>query len=493
MVKSTISYDKISGLWIPHIDLQLFASNIYYIDYATGADSNNGTSTSTPLKHCPGDPNYSPSGPAPTTLLAGDTVIFKGGISYLSFPVCNWSGSSGNLITYDGNSAGTWGTGKAIIDGQNSRKESFQVNGQDYITILNFKLTNLAWYNGWESGLWSTAGSNYITLQDCFITDSNAKGVYFRNATNVLIKDCEISYHDNQSGYNNKVVTFHSSSDLIFEGNYIHDNGVGLELHQDTNIKIRYNHFFRQDIPLPAHADQFQIADSTGVEVYCNMFEAGPANIQSLSFTFGEDVSGTEAEVWSNVIIGVGTHLISRNGVNLPTSHIKAYNNSFYGNSVRATRITEGSILDFKNNAVYCTSEVVFDLLMSNAMDSPYTGDFNYYYDPISPRWLWEPTFCTTYSEWVNLSGEGADSAFVDPEYNNPASPDNDLSLKSTSPCIGAGIDLSGVNVKYAEALVPGCTFPNPETTTRTGLWDIGAYVYEESGNGNKLAFVLKS
>ena len=95
----------------------------YYVDFTnsetTSADSNAGTSTATALIHCPGDNNYSPSGPAPTSLSAGDTVIFKGGIIYDGSVDVDWNGSDGSPITYDGNSAETWGTGKAIMDTDN--------------------------------------------------------------------------------------------------------------------------------------------------------------------------------------------------------------------------------------------------------------------------------------------------------------------------------------------------------------------------------------
>lgn len=88
----------------------------YYIDYASGSDTNNGTSTTTPWKHCPGDANAT-GVPAGFNLLPGDTVIFKGGVTYKGSITCSVSGLSGLPLVYDGNSAGTWGTGPAIFDG----------------------------------------------------------------------------------------------------------------------------------------------------------------------------------------------------------------------------------------------------------------------------------------------------------------------------------------------------------------------------------------
>ena len=93
----------------------------YYVDFNDGNDSNNGTSTSTPFKHSPGDDLA--IGTADITILShGDSVILKGGIIYTGEIDIDWSGSlAGGYITYDGDS-GTivprWGLGtdKAKID-----------------------------------------------------------------------------------------------------------------------------------------------------------------------------------------------------------------------------------------------------------------------------------------------------------------------------------------------------------------------------------------
>jgi hypothetical protein len=88
----------------------------YYVDFASGSDTSNGTSTATPWQHCPGDAKATGM-VASAALAAGDSVILKGGVSYTNSIMVNWSGTTGNPITYDGNSAGTWGSGKAILDG----------------------------------------------------------------------------------------------------------------------------------------------------------------------------------------------------------------------------------------------------------------------------------------------------------------------------------------------------------------------------------------
>src|SRR5208283_2026043 len=51
-------------------------SATYYIDYASGSDSNNGTSIAKPWKRCPGMKGFTGS----YSHSAGDKFVFKGGV-----------------------------------------------------------------------------------------------------------------------------------------------------------------------------------------------------------------------------------------------------------------------------------------------------------------------------------------------------------------------------------------------------------------------------
>lgn len=121
----------------------------YYVDYVGGSDSNDGSSTSLPFKHSPGDPRATGNA-ASTSLVAGDNVYFKGGVVYVtddaatSIATSGLTGTSGNVITFDGNSAGTWGTGKAIIgDSRGHGRVAIGTStGMDYVTIKNFIFRN---------------------------------------------------------------------------------------------------------------------------------------------------------------------------------------------------------------------------------------------------------------------------------------------------------------------------------------------------------------
>ena len=97
----------------PSVPSSVTGAPTYYVDFSGGSDSNSGTSASSAWKHAPGDPNAT-GNPALVVLQAGNTVVFKGGVTYYGAISVKHSGTQGAPITYKGDG---WGTGKAIIDG----------------------------------------------------------------------------------------------------------------------------------------------------------------------------------------------------------------------------------------------------------------------------------------------------------------------------------------------------------------------------------------
>lgn len=160
----------------------------YYIDFATGSDANNGTSTATPWKHEPGDVNATGTADA-TTLAAGDRVKFKGGIVYTGEVIIARSGSLGNPITYDGNLLGDWGTGRAIIDrafGLNAVGMTINTT-VSHIDILHFAFQHAGDYADDATNVISAAAGTYTN-------NVNTGGVgingYLKFNTNIAIGSC---------------------------------------------------------------------------------------------------------------------------------------------------------------------------------------------------------------------------------------------------------------------------------------------------------------
>jgi hypothetical protein len=88
----------------------------YHVDFAGGSNTADGLTPQTAWKHSPGDPNATDN-PKSAVLAPGDTLLFKGGVAYLGSIKLTTSGSPDKPITLDGNSAGTYGEGRAVIDG----------------------------------------------------------------------------------------------------------------------------------------------------------------------------------------------------------------------------------------------------------------------------------------------------------------------------------------------------------------------------------------
>ncbi|MEK7415493.1 MAG: right-handed parallel beta-helix repeat-containing protein [Planctomycetota bacterium] len=104
----------VATLWLLY-SVALHAAS-YHVDYVGGNDTADGNSPQTAWKHCPGDPTAT-GVPAGIALAPGDTILFKGGVAYQGTIKLTASGAPGRPITLDANTAGGYGSGRAVIDG----------------------------------------------------------------------------------------------------------------------------------------------------------------------------------------------------------------------------------------------------------------------------------------------------------------------------------------------------------------------------------------
>ena len=88
-------------------------STTWHVDQANGRDSADGRTPATAWKHAPGD-RAATGGPAGVSLRPGDTVLFRGGVSYRGTIQLPASGTAEKPITYTGLG---WGEGLAVMDG----------------------------------------------------------------------------------------------------------------------------------------------------------------------------------------------------------------------------------------------------------------------------------------------------------------------------------------------------------------------------------------
>ena len=145
----------------------------YYIDFDTGVDTNDGITAQTAWKHAPGDANATGNS-ASMELQPGTIILFKGGVEYQGAIEIKhtWDGTAGLPIVYDGNSAGTFGVGKAIMDGTD------RTYARAFQTLRH----------------WQYGGPDYITIRHFIIRDYNVGGVAVEDSSHVIIKDLYV--HD---------------------------------------------------------------------------------------------------------------------------------------------------------------------------------------------------------------------------------------------------------------------------------------------------------
>lgn len=231
-------------------------ASTYYVDYVGGSDAANGTSTSTPFKHCPGD-STATGNAASATLAGDDVIIFKGGVSYILAGVgsgfdkgivMSWSGSSGHRITYDGNTAGTFGTGKAIITdnyGTAGRAAFYSGTLRTDITVKNFIIRGIGGSATPPTDMGSSVPSN------------TGGGVLFDGGcrrVSILNNDfSELGYYWNvkpmaASSIVGAAIQFQSTvnEDIIIQGNDISKTAIGCEFTIQgslTNLNISTNVF----------------------------------------------------------------------------------------------------------------------------------------------------------------------------------------------------------------------------------------------------------
>lgn len=131
----------------------------YYVDYDAGNDSNNGTSTSTPFKRCPGMATFTGG----ITLQSGDIVNFKGGVIH----ILDSSISARAGVTYDGNA---WGIGVAILDGQNTTGTGFSLDSTDNnVVIRDMQIQNFGGYAE-DNPVWTGVAISSIDTSTNVIT-----------------------------------------------------------------------------------------------------------------------------------------------------------------------------------------------------------------------------------------------------------------------------------------------------------------------------------
>ena len=487
------------------------SSNTYYIDYASGNDANNGTCTNSAWKHAPGDPNAAGI-PASTTIVAGKKIIFKGGIAYegtvnISSTRYQNGNSTDQIILRSGDRDTTaWGTGRAVIDGNNTRGDGFYItDGRSFVTIDGFEIMNIS-------------------------NDTSSAGiaVQYGSSSNILISHNLIHHIHGQSGNGGYGIdTGGLNKNIVIEFNEVYFcQEKGISIYATSNTTIRYNYVHQT-------TDHNIVVSGANNSIYGNIltqagYDWGDGAGTDPAFSFKVDSGSTPGydyadynNVYNNIIwdtkVGMGIlngkynnfsnnvvyyvgfdDLYSSSGgnkgfmlyndstsTNTVTGNIIANNIFYYVNPWLGNGYSVGlciwnqSVLvnnTIKNNIFYYDSSHTDNWIRFSASGdgTPYT-----YYN-IS--WLESPSgFASVGSGNIASGNVVADPKFVGGTgatfnvllaptwFDSQGHPNNSgFNLTASSPAIDAGLDMgSPFNVD-----VEGVSRP------QGAAWDIGAYEY---------------
>ena len=454
----------------------------YYVDFDSGADTNNGTSTSTPWKRAPGMTGATNTAAA-TTLQPGESIAFKGGVTWTAwYPWALDDGDSGGDVTYTVDE--TWYTGGSftppVFDGEEDEPGS--------------------------AGLVTASGVGYITLNGLKFIDTGTTGVGNDSRTIVLTNCHDITISNSVFADNTwfsiyMVFTSAGSySNFTLDGNDFSATTAGLWFASAAaninmhNLTISNNdyHDFASQIGDDVHGDgalhYFSVAqnDATqyldGLMIYNNRFYGdfrrtfGASGAMTAfvfcegsvsGYIFNNDFSYDPAQ--ASMFDGL---LILSTGGNTRDSVVGIYNNSFaaIGTNAMSAAInlegmTSGDAITFKNNIIYAPQYAIN--LEGSGSVTAYTGDNNVITSS-SGNLVADGSF-QSYATW-QAAGRDVNSVLGDdPEW--VAAPGNER-IGATSPAIDAGADLTSLGITELNSDKDGVARPSGAD------WDAGAFQY---------------
>lgn len=525
-----------------------FGATSYYVDYVGGSDAAAGTSSGTAWQHCPGDSAATDSAAA-ATLVAGDSVIFKGGVWY--YFGTNSSGiSMVNGVTYDGNSAGSWGTGKAVLTDSNAVPGKTAMSAasvasnlvvQDFVftqiggsaslppdlgspvapnggggVVLSHGQTNIVvrdcdfsmlgyWFNQKPMNAAAISGvgvqcygaSDLITISNCTFrrmmigVNLSAGG----NLTRATVANCEFTdslvwcvdiavvttgvYNDYISVHDCVFHDYHQFNSAYWTGygEWPHVDGIFFRADYDFasygSHNYFYNNLFYDAMGAGGGTANIYVTEGESVSIYNNVFiHSGMAN-GNVSIGNGPLTGASDQFVnifnntfYDSYAVGVG---IGCSDPTRPPSHINAQNNLFYD----AMTGSGNNFVLTLNSGNWVLGQVITNWFFDHNLYKSFNidGTWANYPGLGGEMSFTSNNFGQSFRAFGwETNGLATDPLFVDitPGLTQPLSVD--LRLQTNSPAIGAGTNLSALNLPGLATDRLGVSRPP------TGPWTMGAY-----------------
>jgi hypothetical protein len=495
----------------------LFAAKVatattYYVDYASGSDSNSGTSKTGPWQHAPGM-QICTNVCHTTTINAGDSIILKGGVTWpnASFMWSLPGGSTGNPV-YVGVDK-TWYTGSswsrpilspggAVIPNNYNTVFSVPAN----VTVDNFEITGFYWTTASCSGApygscgifnagqrsgqifenlyihgWTHAGtdastSNGVvdvfafggdgtqTVHDCVVVGTDVSGDHSVNAF----------FNGPSTAYNNYIKQVSSAVIVSYPSSY-HDN------HFEDIGPAYCNMPFPTNAGKCAHENGFEDNGDIGFYFYNNVI----ANVSAGLALWIAPNPGYTAYMWNNVIYAIHDNQITDLGA-------PVYNAAYCstGQNAQGYCNTIGTYV-FYNNTIQCGDDTTqYDTKCStslgttNAAGAVYVN--NHYITASTANGCTAGGTCTISNNVVQTQATANGQGFTSAQIYafSPTSAGNSTAGAGSNLTSSAAGNLAVLasDTTYACAMgtgnQPSCPARTMLGRQTSGAWDAGAYKY---------------
>jgi hypothetical protein len=446
----------------------------YYVDNSTGSDKNNGTSTNSPWKLCPGMVGFAGA----YSHTAGDTFVFRGGVVWSNsvFPlsVNLGGGSLGNNDNYT--SSTNWFIGSSwnrpVFDLQDilisGGIHSCVFVTDNNVTVSDIEIRNLYIPNStsWDAfGVASVQGFQYtsnLLVQNCYIhdwrsgcptnavnyTDSDFGGVFSQGSGFAVLQNI-IGPGDAPVGLVGNCGCGVSGSATLIESNVFIGctdfiNGGATNISHNI-ICNGTNSYDPQD-----HANAIYHGLGSGGRgyIYANIIYNLDTEFQTmLLHPGGGGATNTAYYIYNNVIWNVSSPIdIDQSGISVPNSATYAY---VYNNTA-----TCGVGAVNRGQTDYVTEiNCENNFWINNGPLNPFmTASITSAYAPVVTRV--DLDNLTMIPSLASLAGYTLANVFA------PTS--------KSSPTVGTGANLSSLALFYTDI--------NGNPRPATGNWDVGAY-----------------
>ncbi|MCX6376849.1 MAG: right-handed parallel beta-helix repeat-containing protein [Armatimonadetes bacterium] len=492
----------IGGVTVTPFDrmhLQWFAGNTYYVDFASGADTNNGTSAATPFKHCHGDAGATDTAAA-SHLAPGDIVYFRKGVTYSGVISVDASGTSGNVITFGTTS---WGTGTYATIDCGGTDYAINMASNDWLCFDGLKVIGNAFttaHTMWGIGT-DAGGTDGVEVKNCYFQDLFGESVRIRNGSYCSIHHNYFTGNQKGSGNNyNCEVTVFSTATLPAQLNTIHHNEMAGGLIDAIVIHNKYVDVYDNIIHGYAselnHGDGVVVngtaAGSGTLKIYNNLIWDCGQYIYLDPILTGRTVS--YVYVFNNVCYetDLGRVVDAYNtpvcfciahGSGGTAAYIYIENNTFVDGSfgVSLGGFT-GDHIYVRNNVfsqmLYSTDRCVYWASAGTKTDIYF--DYNQYQHHASGTDVKYGSTDLAFAAWQGTPySQEANGQEGSPLFTSRAT--HDLHLTATSPCIG-----------QATSVVDGGYTNDKDGVPRGAAWDMGAYEFVSSDAPSSLIVVLQ-